>query len=859
MRALVLGIPWGLGGLSVLCLYLYCRVEKAKAERGRGAPVEPGLAKELPFFSFLDEAGMGLSVSVDSICTSYLALSGIDTDCLDDEALEAVSATLHSLLLGLPIGARLELHHFTDGQVEADLASYEKTAGQSELGRVFAFGKTAHLRACRTLRKSHLLAAVSAPSPGRRGLGPVPKRIPPSLADHEADVRKLAGLTNQVRRGLEAAGVRVQPLSAAEIQTVLYELLNPGRGTGSGFVPGLAPSDLCLSAREALVFTGLEEKKTELGLGSRRIRVLTLKGLPDVTEPAILERLLLGLSFPVRASLSVQALDAFAEMEKLKSRRNQAHLLATMSERRNQDAEAQEDDVAELIDENLRSQVRMVRVSLAVVLSVAEGLGAEALLEKRTTEVIRTAQNLHGLGLMTDEYRQMGEFLASLPGNGGASLRSRKMTSQNAAHLLPVWEPFAGSRAPALLLENGRGHLVGLDPFDDALDNPNAFMAGASGAGKSVTANFLLLNVLSSGAKALVIDRGGSYRRLFDLVGGAYFDISPEHDVALNPFFPAEDLFTAEGAFEERRLAFLLAVLERMVLDPARPELRHVERAILTEAVRRTYAGAGTETPILSDLGRVLATFEAEDAEDRAIARALGRDLRVWTEGPAARLINRPSTIALGADCAAFDLKGLEEQPHLQAVVMLILGGMIWNLVLRDPTERKMVVFDEVWRLLESPASARLVAELYRTSRKYRCSILTISQSVEDFTGSPIASALVGNSATVYLLRHRRGHEVLAREFRLNAQELEVFRSLEMRRGEYSEVLVLHGSHHFLGRVVLSPLEYWIATTHPADLARERQVAEAHPDLSRLGVLRLLAEEHPKGAAAEVEVAKGAA
>jgi conjugal transfer ATP-binding protein TraC len=173
---------------------------------------------------------------------------------------------------------------------------------------------------------------------------------------------------------------------------------------------------------------------------------------------------------------------------------------------------------------------------------------------------------------------------------------------------------------------------------------------------------------------------------------------------------------------------------------------------------------------------------------------------------------------------------------------------MIWNLVLRDQTQRKIVVFDEVWRLLDSPSSARLIAELYRTSRKYRCSILSISQSVEDFTGSSIAPALVNNSATVYLLKHRRGHELVAEQFRLNEREVSVFRSLEMRRGEYTEALILYGQHHFLGRIVLTPLEYWIATTHPADLAAEQRLKDLRPDLSRWQVLSELARRFPQGA-----------
>lgn len=70
-----------------------------------------------------------------------------------------------------------------------------------------------------------------------------------------------------------------------------------------------------------------------------------------------------------------------------------------------------------------------------------------------------------------------------------------------------------------------------------------------------------------------------------------------------------------------------------------------------------------------------------------------------------------------------------------------------------------------------------------------------------------------------------------------------------MRRGEYTEALILHGEkHHFLARIVLSPLEYWITTSHPADQALERAIQRDQPHLSRLDQLRLLAARYPHGA-----------
>ena len=151
--------------------------------------------------------------------------------------------------------------------------------------------------------------------------------------------------------------------------------------------------------------------------------------------------------------------------------------------------------------------------------------------------------------------------------------------------------------------------------------------------------------------------------------------------------------------------------------------------------------------------------------------------------------------------------------------------------------------------MFKRPKACELIEELYRTSRKYRTSLLTLSQSLEDFERSPIASALLANSATRYVLRHRSGHDALAERLHLTERGTAAFRSLTMRRGEYSEFLLQCGQNHqVVVRLALSPLEYWTTTTHPADLAHLDALASAHPDLSLFQRLELAATEAPKGA-----------
>ena len=53
-------------------------------------------------------------------------------------------------------------------------------------------------------------------------------------------------------------------------------------------------------------------------------------------------------------------------------------------------------------------------------------------------------------------------------------------------------------------------------------------MLGATGAGKSFTLNFLLVQALQYNPRVLILDLGGSYRWLTRFLGGGYLELSPD-------------------------------------------------------------------------------------------------------------------------------------------------------------------------------------------------------------------------------------------------------------------------------------------------------------------------------------------
>lgn len=845
-------------GAVVIVSLMFLRPAARRPPRAHRSP----LAHEVPYWELLQDGGSALLITTDLVYSRVLEIRGVDPECLDDAKIEIVAKALDPLFQNLPDHATVQLVHLTHGDISEVLTRYrDATRAATGVGASLVQSKIATVTR-KELQHTRLHLAVSLPArPNTRpallgDLAGLPRFAPLSKEAHLEVVRQLDNLVAHTVSALAAQKIAATALPLPTLRRLLYQTLNPARAlqiadpfvsAGASAQP-VAPWARRESARQQLLFGDLFEMRDCVRLDGFLSRTLVLRSLPSGTEAGMLHRLLVAMPTGSTVQFAVRALDRVRALAQLKRARDRAVAMQRWRSSRDHEAEAQAEDLEGLIDGAVRARVRLVEIALTVVVTVdAHRPDAMGILKQATDAVIAAASAIDGAQLRVAEVEQLREFMAALPGCSHRSGAWHRCSSENAAHMFPVYQSWTGDRAPIMLLESSQRGLLGLNPFDEGPGNPNAFMAGAAGSGKSSTTNYLLMSILGVGGRAMIIDVGGSYRRLVTLFGGDYFAVG-DSTTSLNPFFAHEDVLQADNELAPDKLQFMLTVVERMVCEGERTELRNAERTVLTDAIARMYRQVRGRTPLLSDL-REAFRFSYELKEDKAIAQFFWSQLRHWTDGPPSSKVNRPSSIHLtGSRVAAFDLKGAETDPALQSVLMLILSGMIWNHVTRD-RDPKMVVFDEVWRLLESPASARLIAELYRTSRKYCCSMLTLSQAVEDFTASTIAPALVQNSGTVYLLRHAVGHDDIAKIFQLNARELELFESIEMVRGRYTEALVLHGKdHHAFVRIALTPLEYWLATTHPPDLVLEQQTQRQHPSMSPIQVVEYLATAHPLGA-----------
>ena len=96
-------------------------------------------------------------------------------------------------------------------------------------------------------------------------------------------------------------------------------------------------------------------------------------------------------------------------------------------------------------------------------------------------------------------------------------------------------------------------------------------------------------------------------------------------------------------------------------------------------------------------------------------------------------------------------------------MLLATLSFSLWDtLKSTSRDQQKLVVLDECWKLLQDDGAAQIVAELFRTGRKWGASTFAITQSLQDFKSSPIHHAVLSNASRMLLLQHASGHADVA-------------------------------------------------------------------------------------------------
>ena len=699
-------------------------------------------------------------------------------------------------------------------------------------------------------------------------------RISPE--SHLKKVAALEDLSTRTLSTLQNAGLDCRLMEEEEIFDLYWQMLNPDPGFRR--LPFerrhelLSKEELkynrslrARTIREYLVQSNFGPWSAEhLLIGGYYHEVLTLRDLPGSTEFTLAEAFY-GFEFDSWVSFNLM----IPRQGRYRSSLDQQRRFANADRGRGGNIEdytrkeryEEGEDLAELL---AKTGQRLVLLGAQAVIRAAS---VEELNHRK--RIFLDRMRTKGIGWFSENGAHDREFWKTLPGLGVAHDRHLLITSNNSVDLLPLFEEDRGDRDPVLLVKTRRGELFSFNPFEEARDNWNATVFGASGSGKSVFMNLLIASAALANktkGRLMVIDFAGeqksSYLMLAKLLGGDYVPIlSTSGQYSINPF-PEPGRAMQDGEVAGTTLAFLIVITDILLANTGTDKDAQLFRVIIQNAIRDTYARAGDRAPIYGDLFNTLKTYVGRRDVDQERLGVVLKLLGSFLEGPFSRLFNRATTATTKSPFLILDLFGIESlEAHIASAVVFLATQWVKEIAF-DPKDSgfKYIVLDEVAQLIRRQEMVSLIDELYSTSRKHRTSVWTVTQSYSTYRQSALAATVKLNSTTNIFLSHASdaaGRRVIAEDYQLRSRDQVLFDSLTTVKGRFSEALIRTecvdgktGTKRPVTtvlRVELSPFDYQICTSDPVDREVQRNFIETNPDIPLHEVLEHIAKLKGRG------------
>lgn len=544
---------------------------------------------------------------------------------------------------------------------------------------------------------------------------------------------------------------------------------------------------------DVLSYAGLEEEKDHLCIDGVYIRTLFISGYPFVASSGWLDNLI-NFNHDIDIAYHVHEVDALHALPKLhrKITELESTKRAMIRDGKIVGSEITDplDSAMELRDKIQRGQEKLFQMSVYM------SLRADSLTElDKVTKLLETTLSARLFYSKVARYQQLEALQSILPRGEDQLNQKRNLDSSSAALAFPFMSSELVQESGILYgVNKSNSSLVILDRF--SLPNANSITFAQSGSGKSYTTKVEILRQLMQGTKVIVIDPEREYRNLSKSVGGTYIKLSASSEEKINPFDLATTFHSSSDLAEHAQ--DLTEVISLMAEGLSAREKAGVDKAIL-----KIYKKAkDNEQPLLQDL-----YSELHDIGQIKLCERLEK----YISGSLAGVFNSPTNIELTNRLVIFDIKDLPES--LRQIMMLIISNFVQNQVKAVP-EKRLLIIDEGWLLLEHEESARFVAGLVRRARKYYLGVSIISQQANDFLRSDYGRAIASQSALRILMRQDTTTiKNVVSEFSLSEYEQSFLLTCE--RGD---ALIIADQNHVAVKVVASDKEHPLITTNPVEL-----------------------------------------
>lgn len=481
--------------------------------------------------------------------------------------------------------------------------------------------------------------------------------------------------------------------------------------------------------------------------------------------------------------------------------------------------------------DRIKSGQRVLSESFQVMITAEDNMIDEA------ESALISLYNINNWKLAINKSLQLPSLVSVMPMQAShlwSALKLFKMRrlsiSDEVVAKLPIHAEWRGVQESGMLLFARRGQLFHWNPYHRIADgNYNVCVFGPSGSGKSVFLQELATSMIAQNTKVFILDIGGSYRNICHLLDGDFIQFSQSSNISLNPFGSLADSEKVKNTrLEDGTKIAMMSIGEYFVATDSIVYAKSIlssmcasqgnqfRESILEEAITKAIELYGTKLNI-TKIAEVLTSSKEEEA------RQMGKTLYPYTsKGIHGKYFEVDRNISFEKEITVFEFEEIKNDIGLLSVVLQVIGMQIFLQVLcGDRKQRFMLIVDEAWMILDY--SAKFLAELVRTLRKYGGSLVTCVQNYSDLQSTEHHQTIIKNSTWSVMLKQ---NEQGLNTFKGTSFEeiIPLIRSISMVPGKYAEMLLYSTGIRVVGKLILDPYSQRLFSTDSKDFNYIKQL-----------------------------------
>ncbi len=384
-------------------------------------------------------------------------------------------------------------------------------------------------------------------------------------------------------------------------------------------------------------------------------------------------------------------------------------------------------------------------------------------LDADTDDILATCRK-HSCQLATLYFEQLDGLLTALPYGINRLCAERIVTTESAS----VFMPF---KAQELMHKDGiyigtnavTGNVLSVNT--DLLANPNSFVFGVPGAGKSFFIKQEISEIfLSTNDDILILDPENEYTPLVKAFNGQVINISASSPQHINAMDMAEGYGEGHNPYADKT-EFIISLIEQ--IDKKRI-LGGDDKSIIDRCVALTFKQFATTgiTPTLVDLRNTLMEQEEEQAHELALS------LELFTTGSLDAFAHT-TNVDISNRLVCYNIADLGET--LKSAGTLVITDAIINRVTENWRigKRTWIMLDEFHVMLADVFSTAFFCSAWRRFRKRNANPCGITQNPASLLENVEVSSMLGNSTYIVMFRlAEKDAELVGETYNLSEEQL---------------------------------------------------------------------------------------